>query len=204
MKNVGIIDYGLGNAKSVFNMILRAGGIPHLVSNPAEINQMDILILPGVGSFDNAISKLENLNMIDSIRQFPEDKNKLLIGICLGFQLLFDSSEEGIKKGLSLVEGEVKQFRGERGSKLLNMGWRKIESKDAVFKSIHETQKFYFVHKYYGLPNDKNVSIARTHHGIDFCCAIRSINIIGFQFHPEKSHNYGLELFQNLLKLNES
>lgn len=199
MKRIGIINYGLGNPLSISNMVLKAGGLPVMISNKMQIETVDILILPGVGSFDNAIKKLEALDLTESIKKFSKNHDKLLVGICLGFQILFNSSEEGKLPGLSLVDGTVKRFIATENNKELNMGWRYVESKNNLLRFNNKKSKFYFVHKYYATPTIETDAIGYSENGFRFCCAIKRNNIIGFQFHPEKSHLFGLELFKKLI-----
>ena len=199
MKKIGIINYGMGNPLSINNMFLKAGGLPIMVKSKVEINSVDILVLPGVGSFDNAIKKLDELDLIDDIKKFSRKNNKLLIGICLGFQILFNSSEEGKLPGLGLISGDVKRFFASKKNKEMNMGWRYVETESDLLKVNNKQSKFYFVHKYYAKPTNKNNIIGYSKNGIKFCCAIQKKNIIGFQFHPEKSHLFGLELFKKLI-----
>lgn len=199
MKKIGIINYGLGNPLSISNMVLKAGGLPIFVNDRLGIESVDILILPGVGSFDNAMKKLEGLNLIEPVKEFSKNSDKLLIGICLGFQILFDSSEEGRLPGLGLIDGEIKKFIASEKNKELNMGWRYVDTNDELMKWNNNASKFYFVHKYFAIPTNEDEAIGYSHNGIRFCCAIKKNNILGFQFHPEKSHLFGLKIFEKLI-----
>jgi len=199
MKRIGIIDYGIGNINSVYNMILKARGIPYIIKTPEELVESEIVILPGVGSYDNAVKRLKEKGFFNLLINH-HNNNKPLLGICLGFQLMFDSSEEGSLKGLGIITGKVCQFKKTENYKIMNMGWNKLDSQHKLFGSF-DSNKFYYVHKYYAVPNNKKQVIGTSFHGVNFCAATAVKNSIGVQFHPEKSHNYGLKFFEQFIKL---
>jgi len=197
----GILDYGVGNVRSIANMLDFLNIDNKFVSSLSDLVNVDKLILPGVGSFDYAMDKLNQLDLIPLIKNFVASKDKTLIGICLGMQLLGKSSEEGKLQGLGLVDFNVHSLKNVCKNNVPNMGWRNITT-DTTF-SFHnlDESKFYFVHSYYvplSPSIDKYQTIMKTSYEIDYSAGIQKGNIYGFQFHPEKSHKYGLKLFSYL------
>ncbi|ABR91600.1 glutamine amidotransferase [Janthinobacterium sp. Marseille] len=203
-KRVAIVDLGLGNIGAVANMLLRAGGVPCLTSNPAELQQYSKVMLPGVGSFDTAVTKLDNAGFRDALRQYV-DGGGYLLGICLGMQLLADSSEEGVKPGLGFIPGIVKRFSFDAGSnlKIPHMGWNQIECAKAhpLVSELDQLSRFYFVHSYHFSCLDKNDELLRTQYGYEFSSGVQRNNVMGVQFHPEKSHRYGMQLIKNFVEI---
>ena len=205
MSMIIVADYGAGNIGSVLNMIKKAGGQAIASANISDIQNASKILLPGVGSFDNAMDKLERLGLVEPIRE----KAKLgtpVLGICLGMQLLSYGSEEGKKAGLGLIPGKVKSFKFDAKNSLLrvpHMGWnRVIASKQHVLTDKLESDaRFYFVHSYHYECEDVNDELFRTHYGYDFSSGVQRGNIMGVQFHPEKSHRYGMQLFKNFIGL---
>ena len=203
---VGIINYGLGNV-AAFKYAFQK-----LNSNVREINKLEDfkkvshLILPGVGSFDYAINLLKKSEFLSVITDEVLNKKKPILGVCVGMQLLFDKSEEGELKGLGWIKGEVKKLKFDcLGKKSLpHMGWNKIKSIDynQNFCKNLNAEEFYFLHSYHCVPQNKNDICSTTFYGQEFCSAIQSQNICGCQFHPEKSHDAGLKVFSNFLKIN--
>ena len=200
---ITIIDYGMGNLGSIRNMIKKVGYQSEITSDPEVIVQAEKLILPGVGKFDRAMGNLADLNLIELIKKKAEEGTPLL-GICLGMQLLADSSEEGTLKGLGIIPGEVKRFVVPQELKVPHMGWnlvhyRKDSPLFANFEELDEA-RFYFVHSYkYVCQNEEHI-LATTNYGGEFTCAVHKGNIRGVQFHPEKSHLFGMNLFKNFLE----
>jgi len=197
-----IVDTGVANIASVANMLKKLGVVPIRSSDVEVISTAQKLILPGVGSFDTAIRAIREQKIDAAIQQAVSDGGYLL-GICLGMQLLLDGSEEGEASGLGLVPGRVVAFEKSRLSehqRIPNMGWRTIESNDrnGLFKGGHEDSKFYFVHSYH-VSNDNPYASAYSVHGYRFPCAVRRDRVLGVQFHPEKSHKYGMKLLRNYL-----
>lgn len=190
-----IIDYGLGNLGSVKNALDKLG-IDSMVSKSVdEIKKADGLILPGVGFASEGMKNLRMRRLDDLIRRQIEMK-KPLLGICLGMQLLFSSSEEGNVKCLNVIEGRVKKF--ESDLKVPQIGWNQMrQTSSKLFSGIKTDNYFYFVHSYYCQPKDKQVEIGITDYGITFCSAFEKQNVFGVQFHPEKSGENGLRLLNN-------
>ena len=165
-----------------------------MISSPEDIIKYDVVILPGVGSYDTAMEILNKSNWPLHIKNFL-DLDRTLIGICLGMQLLSTSSEEGSLNGLNLIPGIVKKIPNEFISP--HMGWNKVTFNDDSFESIN---KFYFVHSYHYIPQDKNNILGVTSYNFDFVSAVRKDNIYDFQFHPEKSHKHGMNLLRNVIE----
>ena len=200
MKDVIIIDYGMGNLGSVQNMFKKIGVVARISSSKKEIISAKAVILPGVGKFDEAIRNLRSLDLIDTIKGVA-DNNVPILGICLGMQLLADSSEEGFLPGLGLIPGKVKKFHKQEGLKIPHMGWNRavVANYDSLFFG-EENWRFYFVHSYWYDCNDSYV-LSKTKHGLEFTSSVVNNNIFGVQFHPEKSHQYGMNLLKNFINL---
>jgi glutamine amidotransferase len=208
-KNVVIIDYGIGNVKSILNAFLKIGARPIISSDEKVIMSADALILPGVGAFQTGMLNLERANLIPIIYSFISS-GKPILGICLGMQLLFDESDEFIKtKGLGIIEGSVKSLNSMSKSslKLPHVGWNEIaEPENGKWSnSILESTKFnsdvYFVHSFAAVPHkNKDILATSNYLGIDFCAAVKKDNIFGVQFHPEKSGIIGLKMLSDFLK----
>ncbi|PRM98538.1 imidazole glycerol phosphate synthase subunit HisH [Aliarcobacter cryaerophilus] len=200
---LGIIDYNMGNLASVYNACSKFTKDLKIVKNADDLKNLDKIILPGVGAYKDAMQHLENSVLKDAILDFANSK-KPLLGICLGMQLLFESSEEfGYTKGLGLIEGKVVKFDKSKMSsdlKIPHMGWNKIENKEnQLFKDL-KNPYLYFVHSYHIITDDKNI-IGKTNYGYEFASAVNKDNIFGFQPHPEKSHNNGLKILENFINL---
>ena len=197
---IAIIDYGLGNVNSVKNMIYKAGREAEIVSEPKRLVDYEILILPGIGSYDNAIIKLKKQQWWEAIINF-KNSNKIILGICLGMQLLMENSEEGNLEGFGFIKGNVKKFLfAESDLRVPHMGWNKIKTANNLFSGFDQN-KFYFTHSYYADPMSSKNILSKTFYGFEFASSVIGKNVLGVQFHPEKSHNYGLAFFKNFLKL---
>lgn len=198
------IDYGMGNLGSIHNMIKKIGFQSEITSDIEKIQYASKIILPGVGAFDKAMSNLKNLNLIEVIRQKAQEKTPLL-GICLGMQLLSNGSEEGVLPGLGLIPGKVKKFVLPPGYKVPHMGWNTVDynGESPLFRGFErfEEARFYFVHSYHFVCDDDRQVIGSTDYGTAFTAAVQSGGIYGVQFHPEKSHKFGMLLLQNFSEL---
>ena len=201
---VAIIDYGLSNSNSVLNMIKWIGADGIITSDSKEIQEATHLILPGVGAFDSGMENLRKSNLIDVLSEEVLIKKKPILGICLGMQLLLDSSEEGNTKGLGWIDGYSRKFVFETNDlKIPHMGWNYIDIKKNNDIINHlANSKFYFVHSYFVDTPDENI-LTTTKYGKEFVSGIHKDNIYGFQFHPEKSHKYGMQLFKNFLGIDD-
>jgi glutamine amidotransferase len=200
-----IVNYGLGNLGSIQNMIRKVGGKSFISSNPDEIREATKIILPGVGSFDAGMKNLKELNLISILnKKVIEDKTPVL-GICLGMQLLANKSEEGTLPGLGWIDAEVIKFRFENGSKLHipHMGWNiiKVLKEHKLVKNFENETRFYFVHSYHMNCKNRDTILMQTPYGKDFTSSVQHENIMGTQFHPEKSHKFGMKLFKNFLEI---
>ncbi|MDX2171895.1 MAG: imidazole glycerol phosphate synthase subunit HisH [Bacteroidota bacterium] len=200
-----IIDYGIGNLASVFNMFKKIGVKDVVISSEKEvISKATKLLLPGVGAFDAGISNLENSGLIPILNKKVLEEKVPILGICLGMQLLTKRSEEGLKHGLGWIDAETIKFNLDPTLKLKvpHMGWNyiKVTKKNPLIDS--ETKnRFYFVHSYYVKCFDENQSIATSNFGTNFTCMVNKNNIYGAQFHPEKSLKFGMKLLENFTKL---
>ena len=200
---IRIIDCGIGNLRSVQKALERIGHEAAFTNDPQEVREAERLILPGVGAFGPAIKSLEELGLVDAIRDFTRSGRPFL-GICLGMQLLLSESEEqGNFKGLDLIPGKVTKFFNPEdfGLKIPHMGWNSLrKAQDCpLFDGIPDDAKVYFVHSYYVNPS-KDAVAATTDYGIEFCSAIWKDNIFATQFHPEKSGAVGLRMLENFIK----
>lgn len=199
---ISIINYNAGNIKSIQNMLKRIGVKSMICSSAEEIEQADKLILPGVGHYDHGMKNLHQSGLIEILnKKVLEDKIPLL-GICLGAQLLGNKSEEGIEKGLGWVDMDVIKFDKKKLSsslKIPHMSWNeiKINKPSTLFEGLNNDSRFYFVHSYHMQPSDKTDILTTTNYGYDFTSAIEKDNIYGVQFHPEKSHKFGMQLLTN-------
>lgn len=202
---IAIVDYNMGNLASVQNAFLKLGEETHIESNPAKFKEYEKLILPGVGAFGDAMEHLRERNMIDAIKEFAASK-KPIMGICLGMQLLFESSEEfGEHVGLGLIKGHVKAFDKSKFSeplKVPHMGWNRMFTKEhPLFVGLDEEHYLYFVHTYHVICSSTEDIIGETEYGYKFTSAVAHNNIMGIQPHPEKSHENGLKILENFIKL---
>jgi glutamine amidotransferase len=201
---IAIIDYGVGNLSSV-EKALNFIGCKAVITNDTEIvKRADGIVLPGVGAFDDAMKQLDNTGMTGAVKTVIAE-NKPFLGICLGMQLLFEYSEESNDnvKGLGILKGSVKRFRGDMGLKVPHMGWNSIETREdcPLFKGISGKPYVYFVHSYFVKASDRSAVAAVSSYGIEFDAAVGSGNIFATQFHPEKSGNVGLEMLKNFARV---
>jgi glutamine amidotransferase len=196
--SVSLVNYGLGNLGSVANMFKRAGAQTRLVSTPAEVLASDSLLLPGIGAFDEGMGRLRDLGLVEPLREFAAT-GKPLLGICLGMQLLLDTSEEGESIGLGLIPGRSTRFRETDGVRVPHMGWNLVEPTraDPLVAELPEGSRFYFVHSYYVQPERPEDALAMTDYGGEFVSMVKSGSVAGAQFHPEKSHAFGLTILRN-------
>ena len=201
-----IIDYGMGNLRSVEKAFEKYCSNAVVSSSAKDILKADKIILPGVGAFKVAMDELKKKGLIGPIKEAIE-KGKPFLGICLGLQLLFSESEEGGKiKGLDIIKGRVKRFKEKKGQKVPHMGWNRIGvrcqvSGVRILDGVKDGSYMYFVHSYYVEPKDKDVILCETDYGGNFASGIRRDNVYGFQFHPEKSQAVGLKIVENFANL---
>lgn len=197
---IAIIDYKMGNIKSVENSFKKAGARIEVTSDPEKIKNASAVILPGVGAYRDAFKNLKEMDLIKPIYESIE--NKPFLGICIGMQLLFEYSLEGGKnKGLGVFKGFVGRIPP--GVKIPHIGWNQIEikKKSKLFKDIKQGENFYFVHSYHVIPEDKSIISSITDHGTSIVASIEQDNVFGFQFHPEKSSTCGQQIIRNFIDL---
>jgi imidazole glycerol-phosphate synthase subunit HisH len=199
-----IIDYGVGNLESIRNMLKKAGFESHVSADRSVIDNADKLILPGVGAFDTCASKLRQSDLIDLLEKRVFQDQIPILGICVGLQLLMRGSEEGVEKGLGWVNGDVVRFKKEKlpvTLKIPHMGWADVQpaKSSPLLNGLHDS-RFYFVHSYHVLLDEQSDALLTADYGYSFTAGIEKQNIMGVQFHPEKSHRYGLQLLTNFAR----
>jgi glutamine amidotransferase len=204
---IKILDYGMGNTKSILNMITKINGNAEACSKVSELENASAIILPGVGSFNNVMIKLSELGLIKSLHRKVILEKVPFLGICLGMQILFEKSEEGNLPGLGWIKGNVARFnfsdlKSHTNLKIPHMGWNIVNPKTYhnLFSGLEDEARFYFLHSYYVNCFEPSNIFATSNYGYQFTCAVRHDNIWGVQFHPEKSHRFGIQLFKNFLK----
>jgi glutamine amidotransferase len=207
VKEVVVVDYGVGNLRNVYKAVEAAGGQPRMVNRPEALREAAAVILPGVGAFGDAAANLRAAGFEAPLRE-AVGAGKPLLGICVGMQLLFDESEEmGRHAGLGLIPGRVLRFAGEmpgadgRPLKVPAIGWNQLhhDGGDPLLKGIDDGAYAYFVHSYYCRPDDSRYTLALTDYGIRYCSVVRRDNLWGIQCHPEKSQQVGLAILRNFI-----
>ena len=201
---IALIDYGAGNVRSVQKALVAAEGDVQLASTPEKVARADAVVLPGVGAFDDCINAMQRQELVESIRDFIASE-KPFLGICVGYQALFEKSEEfnSCASGMGIFEGKVIRFSDE-GIKIPQIGWNQvsIQKPDCpIFDGIDSGSYFYFVHSYFPEPRDLSIVASRTTYGVEFCSAVWKRNIFATQFHPEKSQKAGSKLLSNFVGL---
>jgi len=203
---IAIIDYGAGNLGSVYKAFKYIGAEVEVTADPGVVMRADSLVLPGVGAFSHCMRGLDSVGMTEATRKFIESGRPFL-GICVGLQMLFESSEEmGSEPGLGILSGRVVRFRfdeANRNLKVPHIGWNTLSyrSDAPLFKGIEQGDRAYFVHSYYPAPDDPAVSVATSDYGEPFCCAVQRDNVHATQFHPEKSGAIGLQILRNFVSM---
>lgn len=200
-----VVDYDMGNIGSIVNMIKKAGGESIVTSDKEVIDKAEKIIIPGVGAFDNGMKNLKESGLVNVLnKKVLEDKVPIL-GICLGMQLMAKSSEEGVLPGLGWIDAVCRKFRfndENRGLRIPHMGWNEVDiiKKDGIFRNIYEDASFYFVHSYYVECRNEEDVAATTGYGFKFTSSVQHQNIFATQFHPEKSHKFGLLVMKNFVE----
>lgn len=201
---VGVVDTGYSNISAVLNMVRRLGYISKRVMSSQDLESISVLILPGVGSFDPAVRRLHEMELFHAIRDYSFSGRRM-IGICLGMQLLFTGSAEGSEDGLGLIDAKLKPFDTAEALKKTNMGWRDVHISsvflaDSLPTLLKDECRFYFAHSFYADIKDvQSQVVMSSSNGVGFACGVRVRNTFGFQFHPEKSHRFGMELLSYLI-----
>jgi len=199
---ISIINYGVGNINAFVNVYKKLGTQLKIVTSVDDLIDATKIILPGVGSFDQAMTKLNESGLRPAIDRMVLNENIPVIGICVGMQMLANRSEEGVVPGLGYIDATVRKFDESIKKKKLNlphMGWNDVHPSDGsgLFNMIEDKPLFYFLHSYYFECNRNEDSIAKADYGGEFVCAVKHNSIYGVQFHPEKSHHYGIQLLKN-------
>lgn len=202
---IALIDYGAGNLRSVHRALVAVGAQVELVTDPAQLGRAQAVVLPGVGAFDDCVGGLARQNLFDACKQFIQ-AGGLFLGICVGYQLLFERSEEfnSTAPGFGYFKGKVVRFTDRAGLKVPQIGWNQVEilKPDCpLFRRIPNRSYFYFVHSFYPKPGDEDIVVGRTDYGDVFASAVWYRNVYAVQFHPEKSQSVGLQLLKNFVDL---
>jgi len=196
---IAIIDYDMGNVRSVSKALEKVGADSVVTRDPKVIDDASHVVLPGVGAFRDCMRNLEEYGLITPLLKSIE-KGKPFLGICLGLQLLFEESDEfGLHKGLGVIKGRVEKFKDAPGLKVPHMGWNEVKKakESPLLEGIKEGEFFYFVHSYYAVPSDRSVDLTTTGYGVEFTSSIEAGNVMACQFHPEKSQKAGLRVLKN-------
>jgi glutamine amidotransferase len=203
---ITIVDYGVGNLGSIVNMLKKAGAKAQASSDPNDLRQAEKLILPGVGAFDAGMKKLNETGLVPVLNELVLDKKVPVIGLCLGMQLMTKRSEEGTEAGLGWIDAETVRFKfGAENAhlKVPHMGWNTLDicRPHPLVADLGAEPRFYFVHSYHIVCVDESDIVANTDYGYPLAAVINRGNILGAQFHPEKSHTFGMQLLRNFAEL---
>jgi len=202
---IALIDYGSGNLRSVHKALLKVGADVRIAKTPAEIGEARSMVLPGVGAFDDCINALRKQELLEAAREFI-NSGKPFLGICVGYQALFEKSEEfnSCAAGMGIFKGKVVRFSEQSGLKIPQIGWNQIEIEKPdcpLFRDVANGSYVYFVHSFYPRPEDAGIVATRTTYGETFASAVWRDNVFATQFHPEKSQRIGLQLLKNFVEL---
>jgi len=200
-----IVDYGMGNLGSILNMLKKIGSEAAISSRVEDIERAERLILPGVGAFDHGMERIGSLGLLPILNETVIIRKTPVLGICLGMQLLTKKSEEGRLPGLGWLDAETVRFKfsnGSGGIRIPHMGWNTIQAErpSPLLTELDQGSRFYFVHSYHLVCHQKEHCLAVTPYGYDFTSVIQKGNIYGTQFHPEKSHRYGMKVLENFIR----
>jgi len=203
-----LLDYGSGNLRSVHKALLKVGAAVRIVQTPDQIGEARAMVLPGVGAFDDCINALRKQELLEAARNFIKS-GKPFLGICVGYQALFEKSEEFNSRaaGLGIFKGRVIRFSEKNGLKIPQIGWNQIQIAKPdcpLFRDVADGSYVYFVHSFYPQPVDQTITATRTEYGETFASSVWRDNVFATQFHPEKSQNVGLQLLKNFVELAKS
>jgi|TARA_B100001750_G_C15505174_1_gene599886 glutamine amidotransferase len=200
MPNIAVINYGGGNTRSVTLALEKFGATPILATEPKHIENADSLVFPGQGANDPSMRNLRKSKLIDPILRFVESERPFL-GVCLGLQLLFESSEEGTERGLGIFKGTVKKLPN--NLKIPHMGWNMVnfQKRNESLFELPTNDYFYFVHSYYVVPAESSLICGTTEYGLEFCSAVTYKNVLAVQFHPERSGEVGLQIYKHFVSI---
>lgn len=199
---IAIVDYGLGNLRAFANIYKRLGIPLEVATTPEQLRAADRIILPGVGAFDWAMRRLDECGMRSELDRLAERGATPILGVCVGMQMMARRSDEGQLAGLGWIDGEVKRFDRHK-VRLPHMGWNDVipSRDDSLLSRLESGSRFYFLHSYYFVPTEENAVLAVADYGSAFTAAVRKGNLYGVQFHPEKSHQWGIQLLKNFAEL---
>jgi len=205
---IALIDYGSGNLRSVHKALLKAGADVRIAQRPDEMADARAVVLPGVGAFDDCIQALDRQKLLEASRKFIQSGRPFL-GICVGYQALFERSEEfnSCAAGLGIFSGKVVRFPAKNGLKIPQIGWNQLEAinpKCPLFRGVNEGSYVYFVHSFFPRPEDASIVSTRTTYGENFASSVWRDNVFATQFHPEKSQTVGLQLLKNFVEIANS
>jgi len=201
---ITIVDYGVGNISAVGNIYKRLNVPFQVARTPQQVLEAQRLILPGVGAFDWTMTRLEDSGLRPALDQAVLSQHKPVLGICVGMQLMAKRSDEGVLPGLGWIDAEVRKFDNKSQQLFLpHMGWNDVAPRGeaALFRNIGTTGRFYFLHSYYFAPTDRSTVLSYTNYGGEFASSVNAGNVYGVQFHPEKSHQWGIQLLKNFAEL---
>ena len=202
---ITIVNYGVGNLASIKNMLKKAGYESELATDIDSIEKATKIILPGIGAFDHCMIEFNKSGLREMVTHKVMEEKTPLLGICVGLQMLMEDSEEGVEKGLGWIAGKTIKFKKEKlgDLKIPHMGWTNVQivKNTSLTENLGDQPRFYFVHSYHVQPDDESDVMLKAHYGYDFTAALNRNNIYGAQFHPEKSHKYGMQILGNFGKL---
>lgn len=203
---IAVLDYGVGNLASVCNMIRKAGGVPCIVRTSSEVLEAEKLLLPGVGHFDHGMSMLNASGVREALDEYALGLRRPVLGICLGAQIMGRGSEEGQSSGLGWLDMSCRRFVSDGSLRVPHMGWNQIVRKkpSPLLDGLSDDARFYFVHSYKMECAHVDDVLATASHGVEFVCAVQRGNIMGTQFHPEKSLRHGLAVMRSFVELSSS
>ncbi len=199
---IAIVDYDIGNVGSVLNMLRKVGAQAQITRDPDTLRAADKLVLPGVGAFDEAVANLRRFGLWELLDELVLQTRKPILGVCLGAQLMTRSSEEGSQPGFGWLDARIQRFRAPPGTPLRvpHMGWNLVTPTRpdiGIFQDVPTPMRFYFVHSYHMVTDDPALALATTPYGQPFVSVLGRDNILAMQYHPEKSHKYGLQIYRN-------
>ena len=199
---IAVVDYRAGNVRSVERALQRFGADARITSDPSLIERADGVVFPGQGACDSSMAELRRRRLVEPIREYIASGRPFL-GVCLGLQLLLDRSEEGDEPCLGVIPGTVRRFPRELGLKVPHMGWNRVRltQSPAMLRGVPDGSYFYFVHGYYADPELDGVVASTTSYGVEFCSGVAWDNVLGVQFHPEKSGEVGLRVYANFVSI---
>jgi glutamine amidotransferase len=201
-----VVDYNTGTVGSVLNMLRKVGAKCDVSRDPEVLRRADKLVLPGVGSFDEAMRNLHEFGLYDVLNEQVLQQRKPILGLCLGAQLMTKRSEEGVLPGFGWLDAHLVRFRPEANEQRIripHMGWNNVRPENSgggIFDGVAQPMRFYFVHSYHMVADDPGIEIGSTVYGYRFASALAARNVVSLQFHPEKSHKFGLQVYRNFVE----